>query len=286
MTQICYDYIAVTDRKAFKDKENKTNMVKPICCNSYILNDPIVLDGIRAIEEIKKSKKVKGHIAGGMGVQSYIPEKFHRKTIDLDFSMLWSGGAEDFRNLTIPLKSFLESKGYEVELKKRHSTYDYVISRGENSFMVQHRKESKNHFDRVIRNSIEREVANQREIAKGDLTYHVLSPEDLAIHKLNRANIFTKKYGIKKPLFVSLPLSLENLIILRKDLVSNFDNVSPEEIANLRLLCDLFDVKCLGEYANFDKSYFHEVMKEYVDHLELNPIEVYEDLENLQISFK
>jgi hypothetical protein len=261
-------------------------MVKQICYNSYVLEDPIVLDGILAVEEMKKVGKIKGHIAGGMGVQSYIPERYHRKTIDLDFSTSWSGGIEDFRGVTSPLRSFLEDKGYKVELKKKHSTYDYVISKGQDSFMIQHRTESKNHFENYTKKTIEREVANHRRMVKEGINYDVLSPEDLVVHKLNRAGIFSKKYGIEKPAFIPLESLFSNLINLRTELVSHFDDTSPEQIAELRLLCDLFDVKCLGEHVSLDKSYFDEVVRAYTKDLRINPHEIYKDLENLQISIK
>ena len=257
--------------------------MKPICCNSYTLEDNIVIDGIRAIEEIKKENKILAHIAGGMGVQSYIPEKFHRKTIDLDFTMLWGGCTEDFKQVTAPLKSFLENEGYSVDLKRKNLTFDYNISKENNSFIIQHKRESENHFQHILKNSLEREMYNHRKISRGELTYDVLSPEDLVTHKLFRVNIFINRYGIKKPVFESLEKSYSILKDFRTELISHFDDASPEQIAELRILCDLFDVKCLGDYAGLNKDYFNEVTKEYSSQDFIKQNDFYKDIENLQI---
>lgn len=261
-------------------------MVKQIRYNSYTLEDPIVSDSINAVQSMKDEDSVKGHIAGGMGVQSYIPSDFHRKTIDLDFSTMWQGSASEFRELTAPIRTFLEEKGYNVDLKKSHLTYDHYLSKKDDSFMIQHRRESKCHFDRVTKKTIEREVANHHTINRNGLTYEVLSPEDLAVHKLNRAGIFSNSYSLEKPRISSISKFLERLNYIRDDLISRFDDVSPEEIANLRLFCDLFDVKCLSEFAGFDKSYFNEVVKDYKDISGINPDNLYRSLDRLEVGLK
>ncbi len=260
-------------------------MVKQICCNSYVLEDPIVLDGIMAVEEIGKGGKISGNIAGGMGVQSYIPERFHRKTIDLDFSTLWQGSLDEFRDMIYPLRHSLESKGYETSLVKRNYTFDYHISKGDESFIIQHKRDSKTHFGK-LKHTLERELSNRRRLSNGGISYNVLSPEDLVVHKINRMRIFGSKYDANKPRSNSIKVLYNNIIDSRTSLVSHFENASPEEIAEFRLLCDTFDVKCLAKYVQLDKSYFNEIVRECSEDWGLNCSEMNKDLDNLQIQLK
>lgn len=231
------------------------------------ISDLIILEGIKGIKAIKEVSRVQGHIAGGMGVQSYLPSEAYRASVDLDFSLLWAGGTADFKAITIPLVDHFKSSGYEISFKKKGLTYEYTLidPKSEDSLLIQHQRRSNNHFEKSKKQALEREVANQRVITKGDLSYAVMSPEDLAVHKISRVIKFAERFGVALPHktdIVSLRASSDSI---RADVVSRLDNATPEEIARLRLFYDCFDIKCLATYAGLNNGYFREVVKEWSD---------------------
>ncbi|MBU3907292.1 MAG: hypothetical protein KKA64_03505 [Nanoarchaeota archaeon] len=234
-------------------------MAKEIRRKPHKLDDVIVTESIQSVNIIKQLNKMGGFIAGGMAVQSYIPPEEYRPTIDLDFNLDWLGGAANFKELTEPLKDYLGALGYSIKFRKKGLTYEYEIEKEGDSFLIQHPRRSKSYFEGDKKKSLRREITNERIVSKEGLKYAVLSPEDLVIHKLTRILKFSEEYDIKIP-----STRLKNSAdVLRTDLLSRGDNISPQDIARLRIYYDCVDVKCLSKYAGLNQNYFSEVKKDW-----------------------
>lgn len=236
--------------------------MKEIGLRPHVLSDEIVAEGIKGINSVRLITGVNGLITGGMGVQSYLPSDAYRKTVDLDFNLFWGGGTNEFRDVTEPFVEYLNAQGYEVAFKKKGTTLEYVVSSEGDSLLVQHKRRSANSFKKN-KHSLDREMANKRIVNKEGVFYPVLSPEDLVLRKLGRISIFSEKYMIGVPFgFTIGDLKLESEAI-RKDVLQREGDVSPREVARLRLFYDCLDIKNLAHYAGLNKNYFGESMKDY-----------------------
>lgn len=231
---------------------------------SHKLGDKIVLDGIEAINNLQHENKLPGFISGGMAVSSYLPIENHRETIDLDYTLFFGGRAVDYKRITEPLVKTLTEKGYFVEYKKKDATYDYTIKHGSDSFLIQHSRRSPNNF---IKNkkSLEREINNRRVMSNKskDLSYAVLSPEDLVIHKLNRILKFHEEYNVALPKNILQEDFKNQIELFKEEVLSLRDSVTPNMVAKLRLFYDVFDIKSLGKSIGLNKNYFEEALKDW-----------------------
>lgn len=240
-------------------------MTKPVHFKQHSLEEPVVLDGIQAINTLEEANGLAGRISGGMGVQSYIPVELHRGTIDLDYSMIWQGNFTDYKELCKPLVDFLRFKGYEPSFKKKGLAFEVVYKGDSNgSFMIQHPNRSPRHFNR-IRRSLEREDWNKRRVSRAGVEFDVLSPEDIIATKLHRILLFSNRYELKLPGkedagVGSLRETSERLV---KDIVSRAPEISPKDVALLRMINDLYDISCLSESITLDGRYLGEVLEDW-----------------------
>lgn len=255
--------------------------MKQVHLTQHRLEDFIVKDSIRAVNILKEEKKTKGRIAGGMAVQSYTPKELHRGTIDLDFTLYWRGGISEFKDLCKPLVNYLENQNYNVNFRKKGQVFEITFGKDKDSFMMQHPRFSRNYFKR-IKNSLEREISNQRTISKEGLNYEVLSPEDLVVTKINRALVFSERYNLWTPKEVSIKSLKKISKKLRNEIVSHSLEISPEKIALLRLINDCYDVKSLSENVGLNKNYFNEVAKDW-ENYKTNLKDFYGLLEKLEV---
>lgn len=240
-------------------------MGKEVTVKTHTLNDSIVLDGIEAVNRVKGENKLNGHINGGMAVQSYLPSDAHRGTIDLDFRLLWSGGALDFKRIMGSFCEFLQTKGYKTDFSRKGLTFEYSVQKGDDSLIVQHQRASPHHFEKN-KVSLEREVANERVKSNGNVQYSVLSPEDLIVRKLGRILVFDDNYGAVLPVQIRDMASTDvkkSADELRKSIIDRQAEVSPKEVARLRALFDCYDIKSLAKYAGINESYFNEVATDW-----------------------
>ncbi len=228
------------------------------------LDDKIVLDGIEAINNAQHENKLPGFISGGMAVSSYLPSEDHRETIDLDYALFFGGGAEDYKRITRKLVSTLTGKGYFIEYKKKDTTYDYLIKSNGDSLIIQHPRRSPNHFIKH-KKSFEREIDNRRVVSNKnkDLSYAVLSPEDLVIHKLNRVLRFYDEYNVAFPKNIPQEDFKKQIDLFKEEVLSLRDSVTPKMVAKLRLFYDIFDIKSLGKNVGLNKIYFEEALKDW-----------------------
>src|SRR3989338_2486865 len=228
------------------------------------LGDKIVLDGIEAINILQRENKLPGFISGGMAVSSYLPIENHRETIDLDYTLLFGGGVGNYKQISEPLVKSLTEKGYFIEYKKKGTTHDYFIKCNEDSFLIQHPRRSYNNFMKN-KKSLEREIDNRRVISNGkwDLSYAVLSPEDIVIHKLNRALKVHVEYNVAFPKNIPQEYFKKQIESLKEEVLNLKDSVTPKMLARLRLFYDVFDIKSLGKSIGLNKVYFEEALKDW-----------------------
>ena len=230
---------------------------------SHKLGDKIVLDGIEAINKLQHENKLPGFISGGMAVSSYLPVENHRETIDLDYTLFFNGGVVDYKKITEPLVKILIEKNYSVEYKKKGTTHDYIIKRNEDSFLIQHSRRSPKNFMKN-KKSLEREISNRRIMSDKDLSYAVLSPEDLVLHKLNRVLKFNSEYNVAFPKNIPQEDFKKQIESLKEEVLNLKDSVGPRMVAKLRLFYDIFDIKSLGKSIGLNKNYFEEALKDWI----------------------
>ena len=228
------------------------------------LGDKIVLDGIEAINNLQHENKLPGFISGGMAVSSYLPIEDHRETIDLDYTLFFGGNVKDYKLITVPLVKTLTEKNYFVEYKKKGTTHDYFIKFNGDSFLIQHPRKSPNNFLKN-KKSLEREIDNRRVLSNKDISYAVLSPEDLVIHKLNRVLKFHTAYNVAFPKNMIQEDFKKQIDSLKEEVLNLKDSVTPKMVAKLRLFYDIFDIKSLGKSIGLNKLYFEEVLKDWIN---------------------
>jgi hypothetical protein len=225
----------------------------------HTINDPIVVRALKAINLVKSTNNVEGHIGGGMAVGAYIPVEEQRPTIDLDFALLWGGTTSEFRRLMEPLISTLKAEGYDLRIQKGDKTYDIPIqSDTKDSLLVQHHRRNQRNFQKN-KKSLERETANQRVITGDDISFAVMSPEDLILHKLSRLFTFSKIYGILIPQKMKTEDMARTIRFLRED----YDAVQKKEVATVRMYHDSYDIKHLAGNVGLNKRYFEEAAKDW-----------------------
>lgn len=226
------------------------------------MQDPIVKEGVRAINSAREQRNLKGFISGGMAIHSYLPEEECRGTIDLDYNFLWGGQTPEFKELTAPMVEYLKSRGYDISFEKQGLTFEYTMQKGEDSLLLQHKRRSATNFEKN-RKSLEREVANKRIITGKEISYPVISPEDLIAHKLNRIINFSKRYEI------ILPHDLVGRDLrgvadkAREEILQRGIDCPPNAIPRVRVLYDCYDIKSLATHAGLDGKYFEEVLGDW-----------------------
>ncbi len=234
---------------------------------AHNLDDVIVLDSISAVNEIFEN--LPGHVSHGIAVQSYLPKESFRKTIDLDIDLFCGGGTGFYRDIFQPMKEVLTSQGYEIDSKKKGSTFDHLINKDGDSYIIQFPRRSKGNFEKKRKKSLEREISNQQLIFRNGITYPVISPEDLVNHKLSRVSNFVDSFGAKVPDYLSREDFKDEAEDMRAVVTYSIldtneklkDKVRKEIMFQFRVLCDCYDVKALSEFVGLDKNYLDETIK-------------------------
>ena len=65
---------------------------------AHNLDDEIVQDSLISVNTIFEN--LPGHVSHGIAVQSYLPKKSFRKTIDLDVDIFYGGGYSAYERVT------------------------------------------------------------------------------------------------------------------------------------------------------------------------------------------
>ncbi len=230
----------------------------------HIIGDSIVVDTIKALNLMKQARQIDGHVGGGMAVGAYIPVEEQRPTIDLDFALLWGGTTEEFRTLMEPMLSDLKLGGYDLNVHKGDKTYDISVqsTSQSDSLLVQHQRRNKGNFEKN-KKSLEREVANQRVVTKEGMSFSVMSPEDLILHKLSRLFTFSKVYDLVIPAKMKTENMARTIRLFRKEYKPNSDGVQEREDALIRMYHDAHDIKHLSMHAGLNRRYFEEAAKDW-----------------------
>ena len=236
---------------------------------AHNLDDEIVQDSLISVNTIFEN--LPGHVSHGIAVQSYLPKKSFRKTIDLDVDIFYGGGYKAYREIFQPMKESLISKGYEIDSKKIRSTFDHFISKNGDSYIIQFPRRSKNNFEKKRKKSLEREISNQQLISRNGITYPVISPEDLVHHKLSRVSNFVESFGAKVPDYLSREDFKEKAEEMRAIVTYSIldtneklkKKVREETMFQFRVLCDCYDVKALSEFIGLDKNYLYEAISSW-----------------------
>lgn len=237
-------------------------MAKEIGLQAHKLNDEIVIDHLAGLDFLDRSGNP-AYLTGGLAVQSYLAAEKYRSTVDLDFSMLWGGNFANFKEEVNPFVRALISRGYELPLfRKKGFTYEFSSTKGDQRLLVQHQRRSKKYFEKN-EEFLERELENRRRIKKQGVSYPVMSPEDIIIHKLSRINVFKNKYGFKisgEGTVDELELESERK---RSNLVEALPNVDASEIDEVRFLYDCLDVRRLAGSVGVNEDYFRYALKDW-----------------------
>ena len=101
------------------------------------------------------------------------------------------------------------------------------------------------------------EIEQARIFNEDNVEYRVLAPENIVARKLQRVSAFLKGYDLRLPEKESdLKKQLDQWMELRVDAARRLDQLSPQDIAGLRLSADLYDLSALNEYSVLDKTAF------------------------------
>jgi len=243
--------------------------MKDFTLPEHDLDKITVKESIRGIEELREARGIGAYICGGLAVSSYLPASKRRSTIDLDFTLCWGGTTEEFKELIKPFVSHIESKRWKVGFKRAGKTYDLTVKAPFDTLLVQHQRRSKKNFE-ANRASFEREVENSRYVFRGNLAYHVLSPEDIAVHKASRILIFQNRFGIELPedyRFRHLDSISKQL---RQKVIELGKNADSHDVLQLRTYYDIYDIKALAEHPGLNIAYFNRALrdweKDFVNH--------------------
>ena len=210
------------------------------------------------LAELARDGMDKKYLGGGIGVQFYLPSEFYRRTsdIDLDSSERFTSGT--YHNWVVGLFKPLVDRGYSLDFSKQRSTYDALLEREGQKVILQIRRRSTKNFEDV-KKRLEREFANSEIIPYAEGKMRVLNINDLIAHKISRAEMFSRAYSLdlNSPLNMSLEDGIERANILKENL--DFSNLDPEEIAKnvayIRLLSDVMDVKAMIRNSKIDEKY-------------------------------
>ena len=237
------------------------------------LDDNIVKDGLCAVGALEDDSSSRGlsFVVGGVATQSYLPTTCRRPTSDIDLAILRPLNYTDFKKFSEKAVEYLRSKGYTVELKKRHVVYHLIYS--ENSergaAVIEFPRKNRANFERNG-NILKREITHTRKkIVEGrNVTYTVSSPEDIVVPKivrgigsLGRYPDFCRYIEGSEPIPISsdrVMQCLEKIGELRIEAMINLGNAEMAE--RLRFVSDILDIALLSNVAGFNEKYLKDVM--------------------------
>ena len=267
----CCNLMVVLYAKFYKFFFGNVSMVDKLLkgLRAHNLDDGIVLNSIAAVNEV--FEYLPGHVSHGIAVQSYLPKESFRKTVDLDIDIFFGGGTSSYKEIFQPMKEVLVSQGYEINTKKKGSTFDHFISKDGDSYIIQFPRRSQSNFEKKRKKSLEREISNQQIIFRNGITYPVISPEDLVNHKLSRVSNFVDSFDAKVPDYLSREDFKNEADDMRAVVTYSIldtneklkEKVRKEIMFQFRVLCDCYDVKALSEFVGLDKLYLDEAISSW-----------------------
>lgn len=232
--------------------------------HDHTIEDKIVQDTYIAFAQILGQDKF---FSGGMALQMSLPTHLHRGSNDVDMNGIPKLSFGEFKTEINPgIEVLTKDMGYRFKSKKRRHTYDLMISNTEgDTIILQYPNKGSSIWGRHV---AERENANTQSVQFKGVGLRVLATEDSILHKLVRSSSFISGHDLVTP---NPDLSLKELKRrierYKEDYTLNSFNLDPQEsmrdIARIRLLADIFDIKALTIYKGLDKQYFLEGMEDY-----------------------
>lgn len=248
------------------------------------LDDDIIKDGLCAVSALDNVPQNTGfgYVVGGIATQSYLPTACRRTTSDIDLAVLRPFSNSDFKLFAQPAVQFLGDNGYNTELRKGHSAYMIVYSKGEEAAALEFARRSENNLGR-IKSRLEEELARSRvKVIEGrDASVRVTCPEDIAVPKLvrcvgalNRNNNYDQFIDPAKRVALSdeeVASQLKEIDALRDEAMIN---VGDAKLASmLRFVSDVYDIRVLSELTGFNESALHVSANRW-DALRAHPAQV------------
>ena len=111
---------------------------------------------------------------------------------------------------------------------------------------------------------MEREVSNAEVIPYAGGELRLINVNDLIAHKVARAEMFKRNYGLKIPLGMDVNEAIERANIFKENL--ELANLEPmdvvSKIAYIRMFCDIADIKAVAKNAKIDEKYIQQALAE------------------------
>lgn len=247
--------------------------MKKLSFLSRTLESDLVKDGLCAISAIDNCPQSKGliSVAGGMAVQSYLPEEYRRATGDIDLLVSRPLNYEEFKQFSNPVSEYLQDNKYQVDTLKMEGAYGLLIGNNNDRLLIEFSRRNKQNFEKN-RKLIERELLNSRrkKVEGREKDYSTLSPEDIALPKLVRSiNALKRRPGLggivlqyQSPVICGASeVLLERINSLREETFFNIGNLELAE--KLRFMSDLYDIRVLSELVGYNKNYMFEASKDW-----------------------
>jgi len=223
---------------------------------SVNMKSKLVKETLSNLDKILVEDKV---VCGGLAVQHYIPDHLYRYTCDLDMATKQAMNMTDFKQDVEPLVNHFQEEGYKTSENKSRYSYNLNVEKNpEETLIIQLTRRS----PALIKNneaSISNELQNALENKINESKYKVLKPEDLIIRKICRIGEFKEHYPtihIPTHKAESIEKRLQELVKKRTALYESSSNLSKEDVIDLRLDCDIYDVEVLDLFNQLDQSYF------------------------------
>lgn len=238
------------------------------------LEDPIVTAGLEGISTLDNNPHSKGLylIVGGIAVQSYLPIENRRPTSDIDLCIAKPLTYSEFKLFARPVETCLKDMGYDVKTEKTNSNYKLIISnpKDKDDLMIEFSRRNPQKF-KEVRLRLERELEHgRRKIIRGTNTsYHVASPEDIALPKLVRGvGTLTRHPELAEDLKLVFSndgnYDLKRILqyIIGERAIAQ-DSRDKEKLEKARLKADLYDSLSLSNFAGFNDEYLQQVINQW-----------------------
>ncbi len=227
--------------------------------SNHTINSGIVRD---ILAELAKDKMSNKYLGGGIGIQFFLPQEFHRRTSDIDLDSSEKSTSGSFHKYVSKIAVPLLQRGYSLDFTKQRQTYDAGFQREGHQVVLQIPKRTEKKFYEV-KERLEREVANSETLPYAGGKLRVINPNDFLARKFNRVDMFRRQYLLEIPKGMSLEERTERVNIMREKL--DLTNLDPEEIARniayLRMSADITDILAIKthlKYGKIDEKYIRE----------------------------
>lgn len=239
--------------------------------------DEKLKDGVIAVSYLSENPASRDNyfVVGGIATQSYLPKTLRRETSDIDLAITTPLTFSEFKKFSKTSAEYLNSRGYDIKLKKDQNAYQIIYKKGNESgifdtYIIEFARRGKAYCERE-KKRLEKEILNSREkpIEGTDLAYRVSSPEDIIIPKFVRSIGGLERYpdlkryldGFSGERSKSLGRNLGLIRSLREDVLLRMGEI--EACERLRFVSDAFDIRALFNTTGINSQYFELSKKDW-----------------------